>query len=159
MKTTFRQLIMCSFFFSMLLFYSCESIKNPTLISIENVIIDELSTSTVSMNVDAILNNENSFALDLASAELQILVDDIEVAKIFQTFDTSMPGRSEFPMPLYIKMDLKQLAKDNPIAAVTQGLKIMSERQLNVQLLGTIRVGKGSAKIEVPIDQVQLVSF
>lgn len=129
------------------------------MVGIENVQIDQLSTSEVSVNVDVILNNGNDFALDLASADLQVLVDDIEVAKLFQTYDTSMPAQSDFPMPLYIKIDLGKLNKNNPIAAVTRGLKIVSERKLEVHLMGTIAVGKGSAKIQVPVDQIQTISF
>lgn len=144
---------------SLLFLIGCTSISNPSLERIEDVEIVELSKSKVALNVNLVLMNDNAFALDLASADLQFLVDSIEVAAISQTYDTSMPAESEFDMPMYIEMNLDRLYNDNPIVAITKGLKIMQERQLNVQLLGTMYVGKGKAKIKVPINQDELISF
>jgi hypothetical protein len=38
-------------------------------------------------------------------------------------------------------------------------MKILNEKQLLIQILGDIKVGKGSAKFSVPIDQEELIVF
>jgi len=62
-------------------------------------------------------------------------------------------------MPINIKMDLDKLYRKNPVAALGKGLQIMSDRKLEVHFKGTINIGKGVAKISVPIDQKEMVEF
>lgn len=139
---------------------SCStSILEPTIEKIENVDIIEMSKSRLELNASMVLKNPNGFSLDLAKANIKAYVDDIELATIDQAFDTSMPANENFKMPINIKMDLDKLYKANPIAAIGKGIQIMSDKKLLVKFKGTIDVGKGMAKISVPIDQEEMVSF
>jgi LEA14-like dessication related protein len=138
---------------------SCTSIEEPTLDRIEDVEIITLNKSKVEINANMVLKNPNGFALDLDKAELIALIDDIELATIDQTYETNMPANGEFKMPVYINMDLDKLYNDNPLAALGKGLQIMSARKLDVKFQGTIKVGKGMAKVSVKVDQIENVSF
>ena len=131
----------------------------PTVEKIEDVDIVEMSKSKLELNAFMVLNNPNGYALDLAKADLKAYVDDIELAHIVQSFDTSMPAKADFKMPITIKMDLDKLYRENPIAAIGKGMQIMSDKKLNVEFKGTINVGKGSVKFTVPIDQEEIVKF
>lgn len=139
--------------------YSCTSIEDPTLERIEDVKINEMSKKRLDMDAHMIIMNPNGFALDLASADMKAYVDNVELATITQTYDTSMPANSEFKMPISITMDLEKLYSKNPMAAIGKGLQIMSERKIEVLFKGTIKAGKGVAKVNVPIEQVELVKF
>jgi len=138
---------------------SCSSILEPTVERIEDVDVVEMTKSNLELNAFMVLKNPNGFELDLDNADLTVYVDDIELAKINQTYETSMPSQGEFNMPININMDLDKLYGDNPLAAIGKGLQIMSDKQLNVKFKGTILVGKGVAKISVPVDQEELVKF
>lgn len=131
----------------------------PTIEKIEDVDIIEMSKSKLELNAYMILKNENAFALDLAKANLVAYVDEVELATIDQAYDTEMPAKSNFRMPINIKMDLDKLYRKNPVAALGKGLQIMSDRKLEVHFKGTINIGKGVAKISVPIDQKEMVEF
>jgi LEA14-like dessication related protein len=131
----------------------------PTIEKIEDVDIIEMSKSKLELNAFMILKNPNGFSLDLAKANMKAYVDDVELATIDQSFDTAMPANDNFKMPINIKMDLDKLYRENPIAAIGKGLQIMSDKRLMVKFIGTIDVGKGMAKISVPIDQEEMVSF
>lgn len=141
------------------LFTSCSSVLEPTLERIEDVDIVEMSKSRLELNAFMVLKNPNGFALDLSKADITVYVDEIELAKIDQSYDTSMPKEGEFKMPVNIKLDLDKLYGDNPIAALGKGMQIMKDKKLTVQFKGTILVGKGVAKISVPIDQEEEVKF
>ena len=143
----------------LLIFTSCSSILEPTVERIEDVDIVEMTRNKLELNAFMVLKNPNGFELDLENADLTVYVDDIELAKINQTYETSMPQNGEFNMPININMDLQKLYGDNPLAAIGKGLQIMSDKKLNVQFKGTISVGKGIAKISVPIDQQEEVKF
>jgi len=141
------------------LFSACDSITNPTVERIDNVQIEELSTKAVRGTADMILFNSNSFALDLASADLIALVDDVEVATIKQTYDTKMPAETTFKMPIKLEMNLQKLYEKDPLGALGKGMQIYSARELTITFRGSIKVGKGAAMISVPIDQEELVKF
>jgi len=138
---------------------SCTSILEPTIEKIEDVDIVEMSKSKLELNAFMVLNNPNPFELDLANCSLTAYVDDIELAQIDQSYDTSMPSKGTFKMPININLDLDKLYRENPLAALGKGIQIMSDKKIKVHFKGTINVGKGMAKVAVPIDQSELVEF
>ena len=142
-----------------LILSSCNTVLEPTVERVEDVDIVEMTKSKLELNAFMVLNNPNGFELDLENADLTVYVDDIELAKIEQTYETTMPKNGEFNMPININMDLDKLYRDNPLAAIGKGLQIMSDKKLNVQFKGTILVGRGMAKIPVPVDQEEEVKF
>lgn len=143
------------------IFVSCDSLtlQEPTIERIEDVDIQEMSKERIDMDAHLIINNPNSVALDLASADLDVLVDDIVIANIKQRLDASMPANSEFELPVKITMDLNQLYQKNPLTALSKGLQIMSDKKLEVQFKGNIKAGKGVAKLTVAVDQMEIVRF
>lgn len=149
----------CSILFLLVIIFACTPITEPTFERIANVEVLDVSTKQLRVNADMILMNNNSFALDLSSAEIKVIVDDIELADFVQNFDTSMPAKSEFEMPMEIEMKLERLYDRDPLGALTKGLKILSEKKLDVQFLGKIHVGKGMTKIPVAIDRMETIVF
>lgn len=143
------------------LFISCNNLtlEEPTLERIEDVDIKEMNKDRIDMDAHLIINNPNGMALDLASADLDVIVDDIVIANIKQTVDATMPAKAEFKLPVKITMDLAKLYKNNPLGALTKGLKIMSDKKLEVQFKGNIKAGKGVAKLTVDVDQIEIVKF
>ena len=138
---------------------ACTQIEDPSLRRIDNVNVIKMDRKVVDMKADMILHNPNPFALDLESAKLIASVDDIQIASIDQTYETSMPANSEFEMPVRITMDIEKLYSDNPMAAISKGLEIISNRKLEVKFQGTINAGKGIAKVNVDVDQLEVVDF
>lgn len=138
---------------------SCNSIQEPTLISIENIDVKEMNTERIIADATLILDNPNSFALDLENLDISAVAEEIELAHIIQSLESTMPANAEFKLPVSFKMDLKKLYGDNPMLALSKGLEIMAKKSLEVQFKGSIRAGKGSVKVKIPIDQVEEVKF
>jgi len=152
------RLLFCSLAF-ILFFSSCNTFDEPTLEGIENVELEEINTKRLKIKADMLIHNPNPFALDLAEADLSATVEEIQLAIIQQTFDTEMPANQNFRMPVVIDMDLTKLYKDDPLAAISKGLKIINEKRICVHFKGNIKVGKGNAKVPIPIDQLEEVKF
>ncbi len=140
-------------------FTSCDSITNPTFEGLENVVLEEMGTKNLVVKAEMIINNPNPFALNLEEADMYAIVEGIELARINQIFGTEMPANQNFRMPVSIDMDLTKLYADDPLGAISKGLKIMSEKRLDVLFQGEIKVGKGKAMVSVPIDQIETVKF
>lgn len=141
------------------IFSSCTSILEPTLERIEDVDLVEMTKSKLELNAFMVLKNPNGFALDLDMADITVFAGDIELAKINQTYETTMPEKGEFNMPININMDLDKLYRENPLQALGKGMEIMSNKKITLDFKGTIMVGKGFAKVSVPIDQQEEVKF
>lgn len=138
---------------------SCSSILEPTVERIVDVDLVEMTKSKLELNAFMVLKNPNGFALDLEAADITVFADEIELAKINQTYETSMPEKGEFNMPVNINLDLDRLYRENPIEALGKGIQIMSDKKINLKFKGSIMVGKGFAKVSVPIDQTEEVKF
>lgn len=138
---------------------SCTSIAEPTIKHIINLEVLEANRSKVVVEFDMVFDNPNNFALDLAAADIEVITDDIVVAEVHQLYDAMMPAKDEFAMPIHVEMDLKKLYGDNPISAIEKGLKILNDRKLEVMMQGSIKVGKGSVKMAVPIKRQQEFTF
>ena len=150
----------CTWFFLItIVATSCSRIKDPDFRSIESVEIADLSTQRISFDCDLIFYNPNSFALDLDRAEIEILVDSIDIGQVKQTYNSLMPGKDNFNMPVFIDLDISKLYKGDALGAITRGLKIVKSRELEIHLKGNIYVGKGDIKIPVPVNRVTLVEF
>jgi len=149
----------CLLFLSVISIISCTTITEPTLQKVKNVEIIEVSTKKLEIDAVMVIHNPNSFALDLAEADMKAIVDDIELAHFTQNYDAAMPARSDFDMPIRINLNLTELYKDNPLSAITRGLKILNEKKLSVQFLGDIKVGRGPTKLTVLVDKIELVEF
>ena len=145
--------------FLVIIMSACTSILEPTVEGIEHVDVVNFSKDNIELNAFMVLKNPNNFELDLDNADLTLYVDEIELAKINQTFETTMPKEGNFNMPININMDLKRLYEENPLQAISKGLEIMSDKKLDVHFKGTIDVGKGMAKVSVPVDQLEEVKF
>lgn len=138
---------------------SCASIEDPSVKSIEDVEILKANKDVVELNAVMVIYNPNPFALDLDQADMVASIEEVEVAQIQQTYESKMPAQAEFRMPIYLNMDIQKIYEDNPLKAIGKGLQIISDRKVEVSLLGNIKAGKGLAKITVPIDRKEWIEF
>lgn len=106
MKTYISVLALVSILLS-----SCGLIEEPTVLRIEDVDILEMNTDKIDMEAKMIIHNPNNVALDLASADLNVILDDITIGNIKQQYDLVMPAKSDFEMPVNISLDLKNCIK------------------------------------------------
>lgn len=146
---------------TIVLFTSCNelTLEDPTLERVEDVDVKNMSKDLIAIEANLVINNPNIVALDLASADLNVLIDNIVIANIKQTVNATMLAKSEFKLPVKITMDLAKLSKENPITALSKGLQIISDRKLDLQFKGDIKAGKGIAKLTVAVDQVETAKF
>lgn len=137
----------------------CQQPDEPSVRSVTNVDIKTVNKDLINLTADMVIHNPNAFALQLSQADLKAYVDDVEIATIIQQYDTEMPAQSDFNMPIDVKMDLKKLYGDEPIAAIGKALQVMADRKLDVRFKGIIKAGSASVKLTIPVDQVEQVVF
>jgi len=140
-------------------FQSCTSYEEPYVVAVKNVLVKEANLQKISIDALLEIHNPNSVPLDLSKTELSIHKDEILLAIINQSHDTSMPGNSNFDLPLTIDVDVKGIFDGDIMKALSFGNDILSKRELEVQIKGHIYAGKDKVKLKIPINRNEVVSF
>lgn len=111
----------------------------------------KLSLSGPTVSGDVLLYNPNNMAMNLKGADIQVLVDGKTVGTVNQETDTRIPPRSEFTVPVEIKVSLKELGLFNTLGNLLGG------KGIAVGFKGTIRVAVHGITMSVPIDHTEQV--
>lgn len=152
-----RNLIAC--FTLLLLFSSCSTIQAPDVKKIRNAKLTGLNTKTLDFDIDLEIFNPNNEALQVKSLKLTALIEGVELDAVDQLFDTKMLGKSTFILPVNVGLSLKELAKKDNTDIMSKGLKIYNSGEIDLTLLGDLKVSNGVSDIIVPIDHTQNIVF
>ena len=86
------------------------------------------------MKVDLVYYNPNNFGLELNRTDLDIYIDSSYLGHSSQDLQVAIPKRDLFTIPLKVELDMKNLLKNGIIG--------LMNKQVNVRLLGKVKVGK-----------------
>ena len=142
------------FFFSIIVFMSsCRNIKDLEFRDYENMRLENLGFSSTRLLVDLIYYNPNNFGMQLNNTDLDIFINDKLLGHSSQDLQVSIPRRKEFTLPMVVDIDMKNLLKN--------GLTAFTNKEVNVRLIGKIKVGKGGIYKSFPVDYTskQVFSF
>ncbi len=137
----------------------CDALQKPEVKDIRNIDVLKVTQDEMELTADLIVHNSNPIGLDLASAQLQILIDDIELGTMQQNLDVKMPPNADFSLPIQLKLDLTRLYKGDLLGAIGKGLQMFSKRSIRLRFLGDIKAGKAKVKFKVPVDQTKEIKF
>lgn len=132
---------------------SCRNVKDLEFRDYKNMRLDGLGFSSSRLLVDLIYYNPNNFGLQLNNTDLDIFVNDNFLGHSSQNLQVAIPARKEFTLPMAVDLDMKNLLKN--------GLTALSNKEVNVRLVGKIKLGKGGFYKSFPVDYTtkQVFSF
>ena len=146
------------YFFTLLALFSilmssCRNIKDLEFRNYENMRLENLGFSSSRLLVDLIYYNPNNFGMQLNNTDLDIYINDKLLGHSSQDLQVSIPRRKEFTLPMIVDIDMKNLLKN--------GLTALTNKEVNVRLIGKIKVGKGGIYKSFPVDYTskQVFSF
>lgn len=138
-------------FFVLFFMSSCRNMKDLEFRDYENMRLEKMGFSTSRLLVDLIYYNPNNFGLQLNNTDLDIFINGKLLGHSSQDFQVSIPKRKEFTLPMAIDIDMKNLLSNGFIA--------LSNKEVNVRLLGKIKVGKGGIFKSFPVDYTTKQTF
>ncbi len=141
------------------LLFACQSVEHPKVLDIDNIKILNASMDQITFKADLVLSNPNAFGLELSSADIDVLLDDVSIGKMTQSLDATMPAKTQFSIPMHIALNLKKLYAENPLDNVGKALQILSKKELNLQFVGEVKAGKGKFKLNIPVEQDKQINF
>ena len=97
--------------------------------------MEKLGFSEANLKVDLVYYNPNNFGLELNRTDLDIYIDSNYLGHSSQDLQVAIPKRDVFTIPLKVDLDMKNLLKNGIIGLLN--------KQVNIRLLGKVKVGKG----------------
>ncbi len=134
-------------FFSGLLFLailsSCRSIKEPQLLSVENLSVTQFGLKESNISFDMQFFNPNNQKLKLKQAEGDAWLDGNPLGHF--TIDTlvQIPAKENFRLPVNMTMDMRHFVENISAA--------LMDKQVTLKIDGMAKLGKGIIFINYPV--------
>jgi LEA14-like dessication related protein len=133
------------FLFTLVLVGACKKPDQDIVLrQIRDVVVD--ATSEPMLKANAIFYNPNDVRGRLKKIDVEIFVNGKKAASVDQSLKTSIPSRSEFSVPLEVKLALKELGVMDTIFGMIGGKKF------KVRYKGSLRLTYRGLPINVPVD-------
>lgn len=124
---------------------ACQKPKEDIVLkTIKDVVVDATSDPTLKAN--AVFYNPNNIRGKLRNIDIEIFVNGKKAANVKQDFNTSIPARAEFTVPLRVNLAMKELGTMETLWGVLGGKKF------EVHYQGSIRLSYKGVPFKVPVD-------
>jgi len=148
MKKTFYFLIL------FLLIYSCSVNKQPVFIKVDDLKVTRFAADTIHLKANAFFENPNDVGGKIATDDLLILVNDIEVAQVFSE-DFKVPARNQFTVPLTAKVPTKKLLDTNKNGILGGLINSFISKKVNIRIKGKLEYVVFGFKKEFLVDKTE----
>jgi LEA14-like dessication related protein len=126
------------------IFVSCQPKEDVVLRRVRDIIVDV--TTDPMLRANAILYNPNKIKIKLRKIDVDVYVNEKLSASINQELDMRIPAKSEFTVPLEVKLNMKELGFLDTIFNMIGGKK------MKVRYKGTINISYKGVPVRVPVD-------
>ena len=153
MTTLFNRYCTSCFFilFGIGIVSSCQEPKSLVFKEFNSLTLDKLSFSGASLKLNVVYYNPNNFGLQLSRTDLDIFIDNTLLGHSSQDIQVSIPKRKDFSIPVKVDLDVKNLLKN--------GITSYFNKDVNVRVLGAVKVGKGGIYKSFPVDYTSVQNF
>jgi LEA14-like dessication related protein len=121
-----------------------DAIQTPTFVKHQNMKLGSISMSGGSISTDLVFNNPNKFGLQLKETDIKIYLENEYMGDAEQSNAIKINATSDFVLPI--------IAKFNTAQAFTKVMGLLGKKEVNYEIKGTAKVGKGNLFIKVPIN-------
>lgn len=132
-----------AFGFLILLFASCARPQALQYRGVDRVFLGSVNSSGLQLGVDVRLYNPNEYDLFLRGADLKAYINGRPAGKADLLSSTSVPARDTFSLPVTVALDASNL--------LGNAIDVLTQRDVLVRLEGTVRAGRGSKGIALPV--------
>ena len=138
-------------FFSIIILISCHEAKDLVFKEFKNLKVEKLGFAGAALKVDLVYYNPNNFGLELNRTDVDLFVDSSFLGHSSQDIQVFLPRRDYFTIPLKVDLDMKNLLRN--------GLTGLFNKDINVRLLGKVKVGKAGFYKSFNVDYTTVQNF
>ncbi|MFN8243185.1 MAG: LEA type 2 family protein [Ferruginibacter sp.] len=130
---------------------SCQAPKDLVYKDFKNLKLEDVGFGATTLKVDLLYYNPNNFSLQLKYTDLDIYIDNNYLGHSSQDYQITIPKRSDFTLPLEVKVDMKNLIKNT--------LVTLLQKQVLVKMTGTVKLGKANVYKTFPVNYEGVQQF
>jgi len=125
---------------------SCVPKEQVVLKDIKNIEIKTGLTGEPVLKGEAIFNNPNKIKMTLKEINIEVFMDGKKAAHSDQKMDTKVPAKSDFSVPLEVKVNLQEIGLLNTLFGFLSG------KSHEVRFVGFVRVKVHGVLVKIPVD-------
>lgn len=122
---------------------SCMRYQDIKFVGIEHVKMGKIGMNETTMEMNLIFNNPNKLGAMLNNAGGKAWIQDIYIGDFLLNEDVKIPARSDFSVPVRLKVNMKDL--------LANSLSLITRDSVNIRLDGNARLSKGSIIKNFPL--------
>ncbi len=140
------------FFLSLVVLFSCSSVKEPDFKAIENVRVSRFGAKESSLNLDILYHNPNKFRVKLKRAEGDAWLDSNYLGHFIIDSTVRIEPASDFRLPVTLQMDMTYFFQNTAA--------IFLNKEVLVKIEGKAKLSKGaiSARYSIHYEGMQNLS-
>lgn len=128
--------------------------KNPVVLrKIRDIVIEATNDGHPLLRGTAILYNPNGMQMKLREVSVDVFVDGKKSAHAEQTFNSTIPAKAEFTVPLEITLSIQ---KQDLLGTF---LDLLGGKKYKIHYVGYVKVRVHGVPVKVPIDYQEEISI
>lgn len=133
--------------------FSCVPREQVVLRSIDNVELTPGDGIDPVLKADALFYNPNRLRMRLREIKIDVFVDGKKSARVDQKLKSLIKSKSEFSVPLEVKLSLKEIGLMDALRGIFGG------KTYELHYLGHIRVSVRGVPVKIPVDYKKQVKL
>lgn len=126
------------YFFVLAFILSCSINEKPIFIKVDDLKISSITADTIRLKAKAFFKNPNDIGGKLATDEIKVLIDGVEVAQV-SSEEFKVPAREEFFIPLKVVVPAKKVFKNNKNGILGGLLNSLLNKSIKVHFKGDLK--------------------
>lgn len=126
------------YFFVLVFILSCSIKEKPIFIKVDDLKISSITADTIRLNAKAFFKNPNDIGGKLATDEIKVIIDGVEVAQV-SSEEFKIPAREEFFIPLKVVVPAKKVFKNNKNGILGGLLNSLLNKSIKVHFKGDLK--------------------
>ncbi len=123
---------------------SCMQIREPELLSVENIKLEQLNFTTSTLSADLHFFNPNGLGVILGKSELEVYVNNSSLGHISKENNIEIPRKSKFIVPVSLDISIQQL--------LLTGLKSQLKDKTQIRVVGAVIIKKAGLSKKLAVD-------
>lgn len=141
-----------SFFFATLLLFGCQKPDEDIVLrQVKDVVAD--ASSDPMLTAEAVFYNPNDASGKLKGIAVDIFVNGKKAGSIDKDYKIKIPAKSEFSVPLEVKLNMKELG------TVETLLGVLGAKKFDVRYQGNLKLSYHGLPLKVPVDYTSEVKI
>lgn len=142
----------------LILFFNCSVKKQPIFIKVDDVKIIRFAADTIKLQANAFFENPNDVGGKIATDDIAIFVNDIEIAQVFSD-EFKVPAKDKFTIPLTANVPTKKLLNSDKNGVLGGLINSFITKKVNVRIKGNLEYVVFGFKKEFIVDKTEEIKI